>query len=61
VPINCAARDYAMRAEKLYERIARDFEIHRFKDDWSFVESNEFVNPDFSERYISLRSSPVWR
>jgi len=43
-----------MEASKLYETTGRDFEIERFKDDWGFVESNEFVDPDFSERYIGV-------
>jgi len=41
-----------MNAKELYEKIGRDFEIDKYKDDWSFVESNEFINPDFRERYI---------
>lgn len=43
-----------MNAKKLYEKISRDFEIEKYKDDWSFVEFNEFINPDFKERYIGV-------
>jgi putative NIF3 family GTP cyclohydrolase 1 type 2 len=41
-----------MKAKELYNKIDKDFEIEKFKDDWSFVEFNEFINPDFKERYI---------
>ena len=43
-----------MNAQKLYDKIGRDFDIDKYKDDWSFVEYNEFINPDFSERYIGV-------
>jgi putative NIF3 family GTP cyclohydrolase 1 type 2 len=43
-----------MNAKELYEKIGRDFEIEKYKDDWSFVEFNEFINPDFKERYIGV-------
>jgi putative NIF3 family GTP cyclohydrolase 1 type 2 len=43
-----------MKAKKLYEKIGIDFEIDKLKDDWSFVEFNEFINPDFKERYIGV-------
>lgn len=45
-----------MKAEELYERIGRDFEIGKYKDDWSFVEFNEFINPGFRERYIGVKT-----
>ena len=41
-----------MNAKELYEKISRDYEIEKYKDDWSFVEFNEFINPDFKDRYI---------
>jgi putative NIF3 family GTP cyclohydrolase 1 type 2 len=41
-----------MKAKELYEKIGRDFETDKYKDDWSFVEFNEFINPVFKERYI---------
>jgi putative NIF3 family GTP cyclohydrolase 1 type 2 len=43
-----------MNAKELYEKIGKDFEIDKYKDDWSFVEFNEFINPDFKERYIGV-------
>ncbi|MHC4205317.1 MAG: Nif3-like dinuclear metal center hexameric protein [Planctomycetota bacterium] len=43
-----------MNAKELYEKIGRDFEIDKYRDDWSFVEFNEFINPDFKERYIGV-------
>lgn len=43
-----------MKAKELYEKIGIDFEIDKYKDDWSFVEFNEFINPDFRERYIGV-------
>jgi putative NIF3 family GTP cyclohydrolase 1 type 2 len=43
-----------MKAKELYEKIGIDFEIDKFMDDWSFVEFNEFINPDFKERYIGV-------
>lgn len=43
-----------MKAKELYEKIGIDLEIDKFKDDWSFVEFNEFINPDFKERYIGV-------
>ena len=43
-----------MNAERLYETIGRDFEIDKYTDDWSFVEFNEFINPDFKNRYIGI-------
>jgi len=43
-----------MKAKELYDKIGIDFEIDKYKDDWSFVEFNEFINPDFRERYIGV-------
>jgi len=43
-----------MKAKELYEKIGIDFGVDKYKDDWSFVEFNEFINPDFKERYIGV-------
>ena len=43
-----------MKAKELYKRVGKDFEIDKYKDDWSFVEFNEFINPDFKEKYIGV-------
>jgi len=43
-----------MKAQELYQKIGGDFEIDKFTDDWTFVEFNEFINPDFKKRYIGV-------
>ena len=43
-----------MKAKELYGKIGRDFEIDKYTDDWSFIEFNEFINPDFRQRYIGI-------
>jgi len=43
-----------MKAKELYEKIGIDFEVDKYKDDWSFIEFNDFINPDFRERYIGV-------
>ena len=43
-----------MNAYDLYDQLGRDFDIGDVKDEWSFVEFNEFVYPDFKDRYIGL-------
>ncbi len=44
-----------MKAKKLYENINKDFEIAKYKDEWgNFLNDNEFINPDFKERYIGV-------
>ena len=43
-----------MNAKELYEKIGRYFETDKYTDDWSFVEFNKFINPDFKERYIGV-------
>jgi len=44
-----------MKAQKLYDTLDKDFEITKYKDEWGpFLEFNEFINPDFKERYIGV-------
>jgi len=44
-----------MKAKILYENINKDFEIEKYKDEWgNFLKDNEFINPDFKERYIGV-------
>jgi putative NIF3 family GTP cyclohydrolase 1 type 2 len=43
-----------MKAKELYETLGKDFEVDKCNDDWSFVESNEFISPAFKERYIGV-------
>jgi putative NIF3 family GTP cyclohydrolase 1 type 2 len=42
-----------MKAKELYQSLNKDFEITKYKDEWGIgLEDNEFINPDFKERYI---------
>ena len=44
-----------MKAKKLYDTLDRDFKIAKYKDEWGpLLEFNEFINPDFKERYIGV-------
>jgi putative NIF3 family GTP cyclohydrolase 1 type 2 len=44
-----------MKAKELYQSLDKDFEIVKYKDEWGIgLEDNEFINPDFKERYIGL-------
>ena len=44
-----------MEAQKLYDTLDKDFEIAKYKDEWGpFLDFNEFINPDFKERYIGV-------
>ena len=44
-----------MKAQQLYDTLDKDFEITKYKDEWgAFLEFNEFINPDFKERYIGV-------
>jgi len=43
-----------MKAKKLYTKLDKDFGIENLKDDWSFIEYNDFINPEFKKRYIGL-------
>ena len=44
-----------MKAKILYENINKDFEIAKYQDEWgNFLKDNEFINPDFKERYIGV-------
>lgn len=43
-----------MKASMLYARLDADFGIASLKDDWSFMDFNEYIAPGFSERYIGL-------
>ena len=40
-----------MEATALYERLSRDFGVHRYVDEWGpFLERNEFIQPSLQER-----------
>ena len=44
-----------MKAKELYRSLDKDFEIVKYKDEWGIgLEDNEFINPDFKERYIGV-------
>ncbi len=43
-----------MKATRLYEKLFADFHIASLKDDWSFMNFNEYIAPGFKERYIGL-------
>ncbi|MBC8468149.1 MAG: Nif3-like dinuclear metal center hexameric protein [Planctomycetes bacterium] len=44
-----------MKAQELYDSLDKDFEIVKYKDEWGVgLECNEFINPDFKERYIGV-------
>ena len=44
-----------MKAKELYKSLDKDFEIVKYKDEWGIgLEDNEFINPDFKERYIGV-------
>jgi len=48
------SKELGMKAEELYQELDKDFQIEKYRDDWSFVEFNEFISPDFKERYIGV-------
>ena len=43
-----------MKAEKLYELLEKDFELNKCKDDWRYMDYNEFITSNFKERYMGL-------
>ena len=43
-----------MKANVLFRRLDEDFKIGMCKDDWSFVQFNEFIDPGFKLRYIGV-------
>ena len=44
-----------MKAKELYQSLDKDFEIEKYRDEWGIgLEDNEFINPDFKERYIGV-------
>lgn len=48
-------KELKMKARELYERLDKDFEIDKYKDEWGIgLEDNEFINPVFKERYIGV-------
>ncbi len=43
-----------MNACQLYQQLNTYFEIDRLKDDWSFMEWNEFISPAFKSRSMGV-------
>ncbi len=43
-----------LNAHKLYEQLNTDFEISKLKDDWSFMEWNEFIAPGFKSKSMGV-------
>ncbi len=43
-----------MRASELFERLDKDFDIEGMRDDWSFMDLNDYVAPNFKSKYMGL-------
>ena len=43
-----------MEAEKIYQKLEKDFNLDQCSDDWSQMEFNEFICDNFKERYMGL-------
>ena len=43
-----------MIANKLYKRLDTDFDVANLRDDWSWIEFNEYYSENFKERYIGV-------
>lgn len=43
-----------MQSEKLYSLLEEDFELKKCKDKWSQMNFNEFISPNFKNRYMGL-------
>ncbi|OGZ33538.1 MAG: hypothetical protein A2Y98_01225 [Candidatus Portnoybacteria bacterium RBG_19FT_COMBO_36_7] len=43
-----------MKAKSLYQKLNKDFELNKCKDDWSEIETNDLIAKDFNKRYMGL-------
>jgi putative NIF3 family GTP cyclohydrolase 1 type 2 len=43
-----------MKAQELYARLEKDFDLAHCKDDWSNMDFNEFISDNFKKRYMGL-------
>lgn len=43
-----------MKANELYEKLDKDFDLEHLKDDWSFMDFNGYITPDFKKRYMGI-------
>jgi putative NIF3 family GTP cyclohydrolase 1 type 2 len=41
-----------MKAKKLYTQLNKDFDIEQMKDDWSYMQFNEYIAPGFKKCFI---------
>lgn len=43
-----------MKAENLYQKLEKDFELDLCKDDWLRMDFNEFISDNFKKRYMGI-------
>ncbi len=43
-----------MKANELYEKLDKEFDLDHLKDDWSFMSINEYIAQDFRKRYMGI-------
>lgn len=43
-----------MKAEELYKRLEKDFDLEHCRDDWSRMFFNEFISDNFKNRYMGV-------
>ncbi|MFW9782931.1 MAG: Nif3-like dinuclear metal center hexameric protein [Candidatus Heimdallarchaeota archaeon] len=43
-----------MKAKKLYKKLDRDFELSLCRDDWSRMDFNKFISPNFKSCYMGI-------
>ena len=43
-----------MNSQKLFNKLDQDFDLAHLKDDWSFMQFNDYIAPGFKERYMGL-------
>lgn len=43
-----------MNAQKLYQKLDRDFELEKLRDDWKEMDFNEYISENFKKRYMGL-------
>jgi len=43
-----------MNANKLYEKLDKDFGIETLRDDWSFMSFNDYIAPSFKRHYMGI-------
>lgn len=43
-----------MQASEIYNRLDNDFDVANLKDDWSFMQMNKYIAPEFKKRYMGI-------